>query len=384
MSLLVLSALWALLVLWLILRAFGQRTAMPVLHAAKESDAALPPLAVIVPARDEADNIGACLSSLLAQDYPADRVRILVVDDASSDATPAIVRQYAGTGTRIALLHAPKLPPGWKGKVNACCAGAAAAGEAAEWLCFLDADMRAEPPLLRSAVTSAVADKLDLLSLAPRHKLESFAERLIIPCGLYLLSFSRDVGKLQDPASEDAIATGQFMLIRRAAYDRAGGFAAVRGSAVEDLEFARLMKRSGARVLMQDGSRMLSTRMYTGWKTLRPGIAKNLVDMLGGPRALLATVAVTLAMAWAPVLLPACGAVACLHGRHDACLAAIPATLGAAAVFALHIAGASYFRIPLGYGLLFPLGYTAGALIALDSLRWRLTGYVRWKGRVYR
>jgi chlorobactene glucosyltransferase len=335
-----------------------------------------------VPARDESGNIGKCLAGLIAQDHP--RLAIVVVDDHSSDDTAAIVRRYAARDRRIVLLKCPPLPPGWTGKVNACVAGARAVADAADWLCFLDADMRAEPRLIASAVAAATRDGIDLLTLAPRQELESFAERLILPCGLYLLSFAHNLAKVQAPDSDDAAATGQFMLIRREAYEDVGGHAAVSRSIVEDVDLARLMKRRGHRVLMQDGTALLSTRMYTGWTTLWPGIAKNLSHMLGGPAATLATVAAGVTLAWATVLLPVFDLAACAGGTGEACLAAVPAFAGAAAAFGLHIAGAAFFRIPLIYGLLFPLGYTAGAMIALDSLRWRLTGRVRWKGRVYR
>jgi chlorobactene glucosyltransferase len=384
-SFLIPSVTWAVLVFWLITRAFKQRSALSLLKTAPtQQPESLPALTVIVPARDEAENIGRCLGSLLAQDYPRDRLRILVVDDDSSDATPAIVAEFAKYDGRVALLRSPHLPPGWKGKVNACCAGVSAADEQSEWLCFLDADMQTEPALLRSAVSAAREHELDLLSLAPRQELKSFAERLILPCGLYLLSFSQDLNKIQAPDSKEVVATGQFMLIRRDTYDYVGGLATVCHSIVEDLEFARLLKRSGYRVLMMDGTHLLSTRMYTGWQTLWPGFAKNLIDLVGGARALLATAVVALAMAWAAVLLPLIDGLACAGGNHDACLAAIPAGLGAVAAFGLHIGGALYFRIPIVYGLIFPLGYTAGALIAFDSLRWRLRRRVTWKGRVYR
>lgn len=383
MILLAASVVWSTLVFWLILRAFGQRGALPQLQEPPEPADGLPHLTVIVPARDEAGNIGRCLSSLLAQDYPADRLRVIVVDDDSRDATAQIVQRFASANPNISLLHSPPLPPDWKGKVNACCAGARGASPQSEWLCFLDADMCAQPALLRSAVAAARRDHLDLLTLAPRQELKSFAERLIIPCGLYLLSFSQDLSKIQSPASKDVVATGQFMLIRRKAYERLGGFASVCTSVVEDLEFARLLKRTGGRVLMQDGSRLLSTRMYTGWQTLWPGVAKNLVDMAGGPQRLIILAVIALLMTWAGVLLPVFTASACLADS-GSCVPMIPVLMGAAAAFGLHIAGAAYFRIPIWYGLMFPLGYTAGALIAFDSLRWRLRGFVRWKGRVYR
>jgi chlorobactene glucosyltransferase len=83
------------------------------------------------------------------------------------------------------------------------------------------------------------------------------------------------------------------------------------------------------------------------------------------------------------VLLPAADYLGCASGSSQACVALVPASLASAAVLALHLVGAVHFRVPIWYGLLFPLGYSAGALIALDSIRWRLTGRVRWKGRVY-
>lgn len=385
MSFLLPSFIWASLVFWLIARAFRQQGALPLLESpVAHADGSLPPLTVIVPARDEADNIGRCLKSLVAQDYPPERLRIVVVDDDSRDATAAIAGEFVQRDPRVTLVRSPPLKPDWKGKVNACCAGVTAAEAASEWLCFLDADMRAEPALLRSALTAARERELDLLSLAPRQELKSFAERLILPCGLYFLSFSQDLTKVQAPDSKEVVATGQFLLVRRAIYERVGGLARVSHSIVEDLEFARLLKRSGHRVLMMDGTRLLSTRMYTGWQTLWPGFAKNLVDLVGGARALIVTAVVALAMAWAAVLLPIINFAACGDGRHDACVAAVPAALGALAAFGLHIGGAVYFRIPIVYGFLFPLGYTAGALIAFDSLRWRLSGRVAWKGRVYR
>lgn len=381
---LVVSVVWATMVFWLIARAIGQRGALPALQSASTGDTAeWPRLTVIVPARDEAANIARCLASLTMQLYPPDRLAVIVVDDDSTDATAEIVESVMRSAANVRLVRSPPLPPGWKGKVNACCAGVEAMPADTEWLCFLDADMCAAPDLLHSAVRAAQSRRLDLLSLAPSQELRSFSERLIIPCGLFLLSFTQDLKRIQAPGSGDAVATGQFMLLPRRAYEAAGGFAAVRTSIVEDVEFARLIKRRGGHVLLLDGSKQLSTRMYTGWDTLWPGIAKNLVHMLGGVKPTLVTAVIALTMAWTAVLLPVFDVAACTGGAHDACIAAVPTLIGSAAAFGLHIAGAAYFRIPLVYGLLFPLGYTVGAMIAAESLRWRLRRQVWWKGRVY-
>ena len=382
--LLLLSSLWLALVIWLIARAVRQRSVLArVPVSTRDPSRTAPKVAVIVPARNEAANIGPCVESLSAQEYPPDRLTLIVVDDDSTDETPAIVSALAKQDDRITLVSTPPLPPGWKGKVHACCAGVAAAPHDAQWLCFLDADMRAAPRAIASAVEAASDRKLDLLTLAPRHELKSFAERLMLPCGLYLLGFYQDLERVQAPESDEVVATGQFMLVRRDAYDAVGGHAPVRDAICEDVELALLMKRRGYRVLLMDGNLLLTTRMYTGWSTLWPGFAKNLIQLLGGPVRTVLAAPVVVVLAWAAVFLPLQDLAAVLQGVSGAPLALALATLGSAAVVGLHVGGAVHFKIPWWYGFLFPLGYTAGAVMALDSVRWRMTRRVHWKGRVY-
>lgn len=379
-----LSFTWLAVVCWLALRAWRQRQVLqPLKILSRMSRDETPTICVIVPARDESDNIAICVRSLLAQTIAGDRLRIIVVDDASTDDTADIVAGIATDDPLVTLIRSPELPLGWKGKVNACRLGADVAGNNAEWLCFVDADMRMHPALLASALASAVDRDIDLLSLAPRHELVSFAERLMLPCGHYTLAFCQDLSQVQSPDSDEAVATGQFMLFRREAYEAVGGHAAVRSAICEDTALARLVKRQGGKVLLQDGSKLLATRMYTGWRSLWPGIAKNLNEMLGGPARTVAIASAAVVLAWATVLLPTFSIAACTAGADAGCWAIAPALLASSLAFAFHVAGAAYFGIPLFYGFLFPLGYSAGALIALDSLWSHLTGRVRWKGRVY-
>ena len=381
---LLLSSIWLAVVIWLIVRAFRQRNLLPRLKSVEPPPAArAPKVAVIVPARDEAANIDRCLRSLAAQTYPASCLRIVVIDDHSSDRTFAIASALAQTCPRLTVLRSPPLPPHWVGKSHACWIGAHAVEEDTDWLCFVDADVWAEPALIASAIAAARAKALDLLSLAPRQELQSFAERLVMPCGLYLLAFCQDLRTVQARDSSEVTATGQFMLVRRVCYETIGGHAAVHGAICEDLMLARLLKRSGGHATLKDGRRVLSTRMYRGWSTLWIGIAKNLSEMLGGPLRTIAIAVAAVALAWAAWLIPLRDAVDCAQGNSGSCAGLIPAALGSAAAFGLHIAGASYFGIPPWYGLLFPLGYSAGALIAIDSVRRRLSGRVSWKGRTY-
>jgi hypothetical protein len=250
-------------------------------------------------------------------------------------------------------------------------------------LCFLDADVQAEPALLASTTAAATADHLDLLSLSPRQRLGSFAERLVIPCGLHILAFCQDLRKLQSDRSDRVTATGQFMLVRRSVYEAVGGHRAIRSSICEDVALAGLIKCAGGRVVLRNGAKLVAARMYSGWRTLWPGLAKNLVDMLGGPVATIATALVAPTLAWAACLIPLADGLSCERGVAAGCLALIPASAGSAAMFGIHVAGAFYFRVPLWYGLLFPIGYTAGAIMSVDSVRRRLWGRRSWKGRVY-
>jgi chlorobactene glucosyltransferase len=367
----------------LLLRALRQRAALRSLipdETSPGADAAA--VEVIVPARNEAANIRECLEGLVVQTYPPGKLRIIVVDDDSDDGTDEIIAAFAQRHPLVMCLRSGPLQPGWTGKTQACWRGAAAASPDAEWLAFIDADMRAEPALIASAVAEAERG-VGLLSLAPKHRLVTFAERLMIPCGLYLLGFRQNLANIRSLGGGEANVAGQFMLIRRSAYQQAGGHAAVAGAICEDLELARRMKRSGFSIALMDGSRLLSTRMYSGWATLWPGFAKNVLEMFGGVRSTLTTAAVAVAMSWSFVILPVIVYVMGGGGPLEGSIALALAVAASAAAVGFHVAGAAHFGVPLWYGLLFPLGYTLGGVIALDGIRRRLTGRVPWKGRVY-
>jgi chlorobactene glucosyltransferase len=380
---LALSIGWLIVVIWLIARAVGQRGLLLRLDPVVAPAPGGATVAVIVPARDEEANIGRCLQSLIQQTYPIAQTRIVVIDDQSRDRTREIVAALAQRYGRMELLRSPPLPPDWTGKSHACAIGAEAAA-ASDWLCFLDADVWAEPTMIASAIAYAGREALDLISLSPRQQLKSFAERLIMPCGFYLLAFCQDLRRVQSRDSAATTVTGQCMLIRRTAYETVGGHGAVHGAICEDLELGLLIKRLRGQVRLVDGSALLSTRMYSDASSLWLGISKNLVDMLQGEGRTLAIAAAALILAWASLLIPLFDAIGCAHDVPGACLALWSAALASGAAFGLHIAGAVHFRIPPWYGLLFPLGYTIGALIALDSIRRRRIGAISWKGRTYK
>ena len=156
--LLIASFVFFAIVVWLIGRALRQNAVFVRIAArAAPEGCLLPSLTVIIPARNESANISPCLRSLLAQQYPAQRLRFVVIDDDSQDDTAAIIASLARHDARVTLLHAPPLPVGWKGKVHACWYALQAMPADTEWLCFIDADVSAQPLALATAMQLAHA-----------------------------------------------------------------------------------------------------------------------------------------------------------------------------------------------------------------------------------
>ncbi|WP_040336717.1 glycosyltransferase family 2 protein, partial [Candidatus Blastococcus massiliensis] len=233
------------------------------------------PVTVVVPARDEAGQIGGCLAALLDQRGVPD-LRVVVVDDGSTDGTAGVVR--AVPDPRVRLVQAPPPPPGWLGKPHACATGAAAApGADDEVLVFVDADVRLFPDAIAGAVAVLERYGLDLVSPWPRPLAHGPAERLVQPLAPWLWATTLPLRLAErSPRPSLAAANGQFLVVDRRGYQRAGGHGAVRGEVLEDIALLRAVKRSGGRGVPIDGSALAACRMYDGWPALRDGYAKSL------------------------------------------------------------------------------------------------------------
>jgi hypothetical protein len=327
------------------------------------------PVTVVLPVRDEEAQVGGCLAAVLAQQAVPD-LRVVVVDDGSTDGTASVVRAVGDP--RVRLVSAPEPPPGWLGKPHACSVGAATDGGGADdgVLVFVDADVRLFPDAVAGAVALLDRHRLDLVSPWPRPVTGTPAERLVQPLGPWLWMTTLPV-RLAERSARPSLtaANGQFLVVTRAAYAAAGGHGAVRGEVIEDVALARAVKRAGGRAVPVDGSRLAACRMYAGWRELRAGYAKSLWASVGGSPA--ASVAVAAALTAVEVL----PALAALRGSR-AGFAGYAAGVAGRAVSAA-VTGSRVWPDSLAH----PVSVLLFDVLVAGSVAGRRRGTLSWRGR---
>lgn len=355
---------------WLYLLLLHGRFWLPpeALRAAEVAPS--PTVAVIVPARDEADVIGPALASLLAQDYPGE-VRIFVVDDHSSDGTAQVVR--ALRDPRTTLITGAPLPQGWSGKVWAMEQGWQAAQACApEFVLLTDADIAHAPDNLRALVSKAVPDDLDLVSLMVRLHCRGVAERLLVPAFVYFFFLLYPPRWIADPRCKTAGAAGGCVLVRAQALRRAGAFASIQGEIIDDCAFAARVKASAGKLWLGLGDETRSLRPYNGFAGIARMIARTAFNQLRHSSwLLLGCVAGMLLTFVAPV------ALLFVPDANVRLTAAIACSLMVASYLPL----ASFYRTPLTV-LTLPMAaifYLCATFQSAVSY-WRGTGGA-WKGR---
>lgn len=378
---------------WLLRNCFALYVWRRIFHLTPDStgySAEHPPrLSVVVPARDEESHIGPCLQSLLAQDYP--NFEIVVVDDRSSDRTAEIVEALARQDGRIRLLRLTELSPGWAGKTHALWRGIDVAG--GEYLCLTDADGRmTHPRTLSIAMEHARREKADLLSLLPKMIFGGFWEHFLQPicAGVLMIWFRPE--RVNDPARKTAFANGQFLLLRRDAYQAVGTYEAFRDSIIEDMDLARRIKATGRRLVVAPSHGLMSVRMYTSLGDLRRGWIRIFLGCFPSILRLLLAVLVLLLRGMTPTVLATLGwsifgaeaaAGAAAQGWWLAC--AIVGTAGLAVQLVMTVRFYRYADTNGALGLLYPAGCCIVAGFLLRALVQRLIGgKVVWKGTRYK
>lgn len=330
---------------------------------ASDETSATPVVSVMVPARNEEVSLGACLESLAAQTGIAHEV--IVMDDYSTDRTREIAESFAG----VRVIEAPPLPTGWTGKNNAVTAGARVAR--GQWLLFTDADTVHLPGSLARALAEAKENGADMLSYSPEQIAVTFWEMAVLPVVFAELARRYPPSKVSDPNSPIAASNGQYILIKREAYNAVGGHAAVASDLLEDVALARAVKQSGRNIRFRYAADAVRTRMYRNFRQLCEGWTKNLALLFPHPGRL----ATQTLLLWA---LPF-GLVPLNPGpRNWWCLAA------AMFVFARNTGVLRRANFDLTMELLGALvGMPVFAYLLLRSKRAHATGSVLWKGRSY-
>jgi len=348
-------------------------------------------LTVVIPAYNEAHNIDACLSRVLEGNSPCQHWEVIVVDDDSSDATPAIAEatmtRNAGNGSPAArVLSAGPRPTGerWVGKNWAC--SQAMAQVHSEWVLFLDADVRLAPDAIQRALHQAIAEDADLFSLAPRLVCSCLAEWMVQPIMASLLGLGFPIAEANDPNSEVAFAAGPFMLFRREAYEAIGGHRALAAEVVEDLALARRIKHGGFRLRYRLGLDAVDLQMYADFTSLWEGWSKNWFLGLDRsiPKALGAGGVVLLMFSVPWLLLPGALALALLPVALQGWWWAISllAIAGISLQFSLRLWTSQRFAVPLTHWWLMGAGGLILAALAPTSVWRSLTGRGwTWKGR---
>jgi glycosyltransferase involved in cell wall biosynthesis len=324
-------------------------------------------ISAIVPARNEEATIAAAVESLAEQ---AEIGEIFVIDDQSSDGTGAVLAGLASRIAKLRILGTKELPSGWVGKNYAVSLGAAQAR--GEWLLFTDADGVHLPGSAGRALADAAASGAGLVSYSPEQETRTWWERALIPFVYVRLAQKYSFDAVNDPESGAAAASGQYLMIRRAEYERIGGHGAVAGEVLEDVALARVAKQAGVRLYFASGRGIMRVRMYRTFGAMWEGWTKNLYPLMCGSSRAVGRELRSI-VPWIPFLLlllaplhPMLGGVGVvlLAGRHAAYAAKLRRN-GFPAVFAL-------YYLP---------GVAMYAAALLVSERLYMQGSVGWKGR---
>lgn len=336
-----------------------------------------PEVTAIVPARNEQTGVRDALTSLLDQDYPS--LKVVAVNDGSTDATGEILDSIADRKPALQVVHNPPLRDGWLGKPNAQAAGLEQA--IGDWVLLTDADIQYTPGTLTRAIAYATRNDLDCLTLIPLLETDSLWEASVLPLtpiGVIVLrpdSANRPEG--------NGFAAGAFTMVRRSALDSLGGMSCVKQEVIDDVALGRRFKEAGFNTAALTAFDGVSVRMYHGLRSLLNGLTKNISYVIGGRRGnpIIAPLIGALFAGW--TTLPVLAIAFAVWDRQPATLAlalaaylipllATPGLRGAARFSAAHLA-----FYPLGGWIVF----VASVVASYYRIR---RGTVMWRNREVR
>jgi chlorobactene glucosyltransferase len=339
-------------------------------------------VSVVVPMRNEEQNVVRCIGSLLSQDY--ERYEVIAVDDMSQDNTLSLLQGLQRNHDKLRIVRLENKPEGWVGKNYALYEGAQAS--VGDLLLFVDADTSSHPQMLSAVVGYLEENGIDMLSLFPRQELLSFWERVFQPFVFELLCTVFPHYKVNSTRHSTAFACGPFIMIRKDIYKEVGGHEPIKGSMNDDIDFAKLVKGKGYRIAIASGIEVVRVRMYTNFSGIWHGFVKNLFSAIGysWPMAL-STVVVFFLWGVLPSILLPFSLVS--HLMAPGALKLVLAlecswTLGVG--FLLRMSQLKRLNVPIYYAFLAPLASSIFIAMLLTSCyRIAFNKGVVWKERVY-
>ncbi|MBW6536923.1 MAG: glycosyltransferase family 2 protein [Mariniphaga sp.] len=249
----------------------------PVLKMQKQQGEPL--VSVLIPARNEEQNIGNLLNDLQKQFYT--NFEVIVFNDQSTDQTEEIVEAFTKADNRFRLINSAGLPEGWLGKSNACHQLSQKAS--GDYFLFLDADVRVKPGLIESALAQMQKHRLRLLSIFPKQEMITLAEKITVPVmNSILLSLLPMVLTRESSRTSLAAANGQFMLFEKETYRKVQPHRQVKNLLVEDILIARLYKTNRLKMQCMTGNSTIRCRMYQNLNDALHGFSRSVAEFFGG------------------------------------------------------------------------------------------------------
>ena len=318
---------------------------------------------VLVPMRNEAENVPEFISALVSQ-MGIKKLKFIIINDGSTDKTAELLQTVIGSDSRFTVVDSPALRTGWLGKVSALQSGYEAA--TSDYIITLDADVRLEPNAIMRAITQMERLRLDFISPYPRQIAQTFTEKLIQPL-LHWSWMATVILRLAEkyPRRSTAVANGQFFVVRKEALDIVEGFSTVSNKILDDIEIARSLIASGFKGIVTEGSAIAKTRMYSSFEELRSGYGKSLWKAFGGRFGSLIAIFFIFTVGILPFML-------FLNGY------LIGFILFLLSVLTRELSALRSRSNPI-YAFLHPL--SSALLIYLIIYSWSKRGKVQWKGR---
>ncbi|MFH8516409.1 glycosyltransferase [Streptomyces gelaticus] len=365
---------------WLLLgQGFFWRTGQRLPR--REDPGRWPSVAIVVPARDEADMLPVSLPSLLAQDYPG-RAEIFLVDDCSKDGTGDVARALSVRfgGLPVTVVSPAEPEPGWTGKLWAVRHGIARARtREPDYLLLTDADIAHEPDSLRELVAAAVSGGFDLVSQMARLRVSSIWERLVVPAFVYFFSQLYPFRWVNRSGARTAAAAGGCVLLRTAAAERARVPESIRQAVIDDVSLARAVQRSGGRIWLGLAERVDSVRPYPRLTDLWRMVSRSAYAQLRHSPPLLMGTVLGLALVY---LAPPVALVSGLLTGDP--VAAWAGGAAWAVMTATYLPMLGYYRQSPWQAPLLPFTAVLYLLMTVDSAVQHYRGRgAAWKGRTY-